>query len=164
MTSEARRRTVEWSDPMALAAKLEGRSGREFLDLLLKEGFPPPPIAVLLDFTLVEVADGRAVFEYHPHESHYNPLGSVHGGATAAVFDAALGCAIHTKIPAGSGYTTIELSVNYLRPVTKDTGTMRCVADTIHVGRTIATARAELRDQAGKLYAHATTTCAVFGR
>ena len=116
----------------------------------------------LLGFRLVEVEDGRAVFEGHPDFQHYNPFGVVHGGLAATMLDSALGCAVHSTLPAGDGFTTLELKVNLVRAISKDTGLLRAEARILHRGRTVATGDADLKDAAGKLYAHASTTCMIF--
>jgi uncharacterized protein (TIGR00369 family) len=105
---------------------------------------------------------GRAIFQGRPLERHYNPLGTVHGGWFATLLDSAVGCAVHTAMPAGRSYTTLELKVNMLRALTNKVELVRAEGRTIHVGGQVATAEARLVDAAGKLYAHATTTCLVF--
>lgn len=111
---------------------------------------------------MIEIGPGKAVFTFLPAEYHYNPIGSVHGGIASTLLDSALGCAVHTTLPAGAAYTTLELHVNFLRPLTRETGLIRCEGEIIHSGRTVATAQARLVDAAGKLYGHATTTCMIF--
>ena len=134
-------------------------SGIEFLRNLA--GGPPLPLGELLGFRLVEVDEGRAVFELDPHERLYNPIGSVHGGVLATVCDSALGCAVHSMLPAGVGYTTLEVKVNFVRRVTADAGVLRCEASVLSLGGRTATATANVLDPAGRLVAHATTTCLV---
>jgi len=107
-----RERVIRWQDPKALAATARGTTGREFLEALAAGRLPPPPIASLIDFTLTEVGDGRVVLALAPHESHYNPIGSVHGGVIATVLDTVMGCAVHSTLPAGRGYTTLEIKVS----------------------------------------------------
>jgi uncharacterized protein (TIGR00369 family) len=137
-------------------------SGIEYLRAMMDGDLPGPPIVALLGFGFVEIEEGRVVFECEPAEYHYNPIGSVHGGLACTLFDSAMGCAVHTELPAGVGYTTVELKVNFLRPITTDTGRLLCEGTTIHVGGRIATAEARLTDESGRLYGHATTTCMVF--
>ena len=100
--------------------------------------------------------------ELRPDESQYNPIGSVHGGIIATVLDSVMGCAVHTKLPVGRGYTTLEIKVNYLRAVRDASGVMRAIGTVIHLGRQTAMAEARLVDEHGKLYAQSTTTCMVF--
>ena len=123
---------------------------------------PRAAIASLLGFDLVEVGEGFAAFECQPGERHYNPNGTVHGGLACTLLDSAMGCSIHSTLPAGMAYTTLELKVNLVRPITGGTGRLRCEARLIHAGRRIATAEGKLIDPTGKLYAHGTTTCMIF--
>ena len=161
-STDARTRTITWHDPMPGAASARTMSGLDYMHALLAGKFPPPPISVLLNFRLSEVAEGHAIFTCEPAEYHYNPIGSVHGGLIATLLDSALGCAVHTTLPAGAGYTTVELHVNLVRPLTVDTGEIRCEAHVLHAGKRLATAQAKVTDLAGRLYGHGTTTCLVF--
>ncbi len=142
--------------------RVAGKTGLEIMQALLAGELPFPHIAQTLDFSLVEVAAGKAVFQGTPQLMHYNPLGTVHGGWFATLLDSALGCAVHTTMPAGYGYTTAELSVNIVRAATTRTGPLRAIGTVIHVGRQLATAEGRIVDPDGKLYAHGTTTCLVF--
>ena len=157
-----RQRTVVWKDPTVNARAAERMSGLEFLGAMQKGELPLPPICELVGFEPAEIEEGRVVFECVPAECHYNPIGAVHGGLACTLFDSAMGCAVHTMLPAGVGYTTVELKVNFLRPITLQTGRLRCEGTTIHVGGHIATAEARLLDTSSKLYGHATTTCMIF--
>ena len=126
---------------------------------------PPPPISRTLRFGLVEVEEGRAVFEGHPGEEHYNPIDVVHGGYAATLLDSAMGCAVHTTLRAGTGYTTLTLETKYVRPITTDTGTVQAEGWVVHRGRRQATTEARLvAAESGKLLAHATGTCMIFER
>ena len=156
-----RKRTVTWQNPQEAAAAAQEVSGLAYLQGMVEGRFPAPPIADLMNFALTEVEERRAVFEVEPAEYHYNPGGAVHGGLAATLCDSAMACAIQSTLPAGTFSTTIELHVNYLRPVTTETGRLRCVGEVIHCGRQVATAEARLVDEDGKLYAHATTTCLI---
>ncbi|HEU4455396.1 MAG TPA: PaaI family thioesterase [Longimicrobium sp.] len=156
-----RTRTIEWDDPLAGAERGMRMSGLEYMRALIAGEIPAPPIAHSLGFTLAEVGEGRAVFAMEPAEYHYNPIGVVHGGVAATLLDSAMGCALHTTLPAGVGYTTLELKINYLRPMTRDTGPVRAEATIINAGRTTALVEARLVDSAGKLLAHATSTCMI---
>lgn len=130
--------------------------------LAIKTGdLPPPPIAELIGFDLVEVDEGRAVFALDPAERHYNPLGTVHGGIAATLLDSAMGCAVHTTVPEDAGYTTLELKVNYVRSITEATGRIVAIGTVLHRGRTVATAEGRLEDADGRLLAHATCTCLI---
>lgn len=136
-------------------------SGLEYLQSIQDGINPLPPICQTLDFDPVSMEDGKAVFSVIPSEFHYNPIGVVHGGLLSTLCDSAMGCAIHTKLAAGVGYTTLELKVNLVRPVTAKTGKLICTGTVIHVGRSVATAEARVEDAQGKLYAHATSTCMI---
>ncbi len=160
--SADRARTVTWDDPLIGARTAPTMSGLAYLQAIMRGELPPPPIARLMDFTLAELEPGRAVFTVTPAEYHYNPIGVVHGGLAATLCDSAMGCAIQSTLPAGAGYTTLELKVNFVRALTTQTGLVRCEATVIHGGRQVATAEARVVDSAGKLYAHATTTCLIF--
>ncbi|HWD22695.1 MAG TPA: PaaI family thioesterase [Burkholderiales bacterium] len=155
--------TVSWSDPAALAAAAAAMSGLEFLRAICDGRLPAPPIARLLGFRLVEVDAGHAAFEVMPGEQHYNPIGLVHGGLAMTLLDSAMGCAVHTRMPAGGGYTTLEAKTNLTRPITAQTGLLRAVGKVLHAGARVATAEGRLVDSSGKLYAHASTTCMVLG-
>src|SRR5215212_6685731 len=159
---ETRTRTVSWEDPRALMEAGRNLSGLEYLQRIAEGSLPRPPISALMNFGLAELGHGRAVFTVEPAEYHYNPIGVVHGGLAATLLDSAMGCAVHSTLPAGAGYTTLEIKVNYVRPMTAETGEVRCEARVIHVGGRTATAEGRVTDAAGKLYAHATTTCLIF--
>lgn len=152
---------VEWSDPQALASASRSMAGIDFLRAMIEGRLPPPPIAQLLGFRLVEVAAGHAVFECAPSEKHYNPIGVVHGGLAMTLLDSAMGCSVQTMMPSGSGYTTLEAKTHLVRAITSATGTLRAVGKLVHAGSRVATAEGRLEDQNGKLYAHASTTCLV---
>ena len=147
-----------------LHAVARGRemSGLEHMQALIAGEIPPPPIAELMGFTLVSVEEGRALFRGEPGEQHLNPIGSVHGGFAATLLDSALGCAVHTTLPAGIGYTTLELSVNLVRGITPATGPVLSEGHVLHLGRRTATAEAQLKaEDGGALLAHAKTTCLI---
>ena len=157
----SRTRVITWEDPTATVQTGKAISGTAYLKALQSGELPPPPIAVLMDMWITEVSEGRVVFAAEPAEYHYNPLGTVHGGVMATLLDSALGCVVQSMLPAGTSYTTLELKVNYLRPLTAKTGTVYCEGKIIHVGGRIATAEGRLSDAGGKLYAHGTTTCII---
>ena len=153
---------ITWRDPyLALEAGRE-MSGLEYMQKLIAGEFPPPPIAELMDMRLIEVEDGRAVFRGMPGEQHLNPIGSVHGGFAATLLDSALGCAVHTTLSAGVGYSTLELAVNLVRGITPATGPVLAEGTVVHAGRRTATAEARLTaEDGGALLAHAKTTCLI---
>ena len=136
--------------------------GLTFLKKLIDGTYPAPPIAQTLGFELIDVEHGRATFEGLPEFRHYNPIGTVHGGFAATLLDSALGCAIFSTLGQGDAWTTLELKLNFVRAMSKDTGPVRAEGRVIHRGRTVATSEGDLKDGAGKLYAHATTTCMIF--
>jgi uncharacterized protein (TIGR00369 family) len=136
--------------------------GLGFLQTMIAGKLPAPPITQTLGFTLVEVEHGRAVFAGTPAFAYYNPINVVHGGWAATLLDSALGCAVMSTLAKGEAYTTLEIKVNLVRAITEDTGRVTSEARILYRGRTIGTAEAYLRDEAGKLYAHGTTTCAIF--
>jgi uncharacterized protein (TIGR00369 family) len=160
-TEPDRTLTVSWEDPRPIAEAARGLTGLKFLQKIAAGEVPPPPLASLLTFQLVEISEGHAVFAVEPKEYHYNPIGVVHGGLAATLLDSAMGCAVHSTLPAGAGYTTLEMKVNFVRAMTVDTGLVRAEAKVIHVGGRTATAEGRVIDEAGKLYAHATTTCLI---
>lgn len=141
---------------------LSSLSGLEFLQRIGDGRLPGPPIAALFGFRPAEVESGRAVFVGTPAARHYNPIGSVHGGYAATLLDSCMACAVHSKLKAGQGYTTVELKVNYVRQLSTDTGEVRAEGKIIHFGRQIASAEGRLTDARGRLLAHGTTTCLVF--
>jgi uncharacterized protein (TIGR00369 family) len=147
---------------LASPKMVAGKTGLEIMQAMLAGELPYPHIADTLDFSLVEVELGKAVFQGTPQLKHYNPLGSVHGGWYATLLDSALGCAVHTTLPAGRAYTTAELGVNIVRAASAKTGPLRAIGTVLHSGRQLATAEARIVGPDGKLYAHATTTCLVF--
>lgn len=144
------------------AETLKSHDGLAFLTAIVTGALPQPPIGQVLGFHLIEADNGCAVFEGLPEFRHYNPIGSVHGGFAATLLDSALGCAIFSTLHKGDTWTTLELKLNYVRAMTKDTGPVRAQGRVIHRGRTVATSEGDIRDRAGKLYAHATTTCMIF--
>jgi uncharacterized protein (TIGR00369 family) len=135
--------------------------GLEYLQAMERGALPPPPIMQLLNIGFQSSEEGRVVFSVEPAEYHYNPIGMVHGGLAATLCDSAMGCAIQSTLPAGVGFTTLELKINYVRPLTAATGLVLCEGKVINVGGRVATAEARVTDRAGKLYAHATTTCLI---
>jgi uncharacterized protein (TIGR00369 family) len=137
-------------------------SGLAFLRKLLDATYPAPPISEACDLWLVEVAEGRVVFEAKPSARFYNPMGTMHGGWISAVLDSAMGCAVHSMLKAGQAYTTVELKLNFVRPLLEETGIVRCEGKIVHAGNRMATAEGRLTDAAGKLIAHGSETCMVF--
>jgi uncharacterized protein (TIGR00369 family) len=156
-----RRKEVRWHDPTALAAEATRLSGREFLEAIVDGRLPPPPIAELLGMRLVSVGDGEALFECEPDESVWNPIGSVHGGWLCTLLDSAGGCAIHSTLPAGAGYSSVEIKVSFLKALRADAGLIQVTGRVLRVGRRMGFAEAHARNAAGELVGHATTSAAI---
>jgi uncharacterized protein (TIGR00369 family) len=149
---------------MVTLAAAVNASGLDYLRALASGAVPPPPMVLLMNLEIVSVERGRIAFSGTPGEEHYNPHGSVHGGWASTFFDTALGCSVHSMLDAGFVYTTLDLHVNFVRPITRETGRLRCEANVLHFGRRIATAEARLLSGDGTLYGHATTTCLILPR
>ena len=161
MTTMNRSLTVTWDDPKAAHAAGTKLSGIEYRRELIAGRIAPPPIMKLLGYRLARVEEGLAVFECEPGEQHYNPIGVVHGGLAMTLLDSAMGCCVHTRLPLGKGYTTLEVKINLVRAITAQTGTLRATGRVIHFGGKTATAEGRIEDAQGKLYAHGTTTCII---
>ncbi|MBV1938587.1 MULTISPECIES: PaaI family thioesterase [Streptomyces] len=157
-----RTRTYEWEDPALLAEAAGRMTGMDFLRELQAGKLPGPPIGATVDFTLDEVEPGRAVFSLMPGEEHYNPIGSVHGGVFATLLDSAAGCAVQSTLPQGMAYTSLDLTVKFLRRITVDTGRVRAIGTVVNRGRQTALAQAQLVDATDRLLAHATSSCLLF--
>ena len=149
-------------DPREVAEKGLQLSGMAYIEAIFAGELPPPPIAELMGFYGVLAEPGRAVFEMEPGPQHYNPIGSVHGGVALTLLDSAMGCAVHTLLEPGVGYTTLEVKTNFVRPIKSDTGLIRCEGIVIHKGSRVVTAEGKVTDAGGKLLAHGTTTCLIF--
>lgn len=158
--AELRARRIEFG--VARPEQAAGLTGLELFEAMFAGTLPAPPIGRTLNYLLVEVAPGHAEFQGQPLFDHYNPLGSVHGGWVATLLDSCVACAIHTLLPAGRAYTTLELKVNYVKALTHRVPLVRAVGDVIHAGKTVATAEGRLVGPDGTLYAHASTTCLIF--
>lgn len=152
---------VSWDDPSVTAGQVGRTSGLEFLEAVRDGLLPAPPIARLLGFDLTLVEDGRAQFTLDPGEQHYNPIGSVHGGVYATLLDSAAGCCVHSTLPAGVGYTSLDLQVKFLRPMTTATGPVVAEGRVVHRGSRTMLAEVTLTDGRGRLLATATSSCLV---
>lgn len=155
-------RVVEWEDPAPGVAVMPTMSGLDYLRTMIAGELPPPPITAHMDMRLVDVAVGSATFVCEPHASHYNPIGTVHGGLVCTLLDSALGCAVQTTLAQGQGYTSIEIKVNYLRPVFADGGVLTCVGTVTKPGNRVAFADGVVTDASGKVVATATGSLLVF--
>jgi uncharacterized protein (TIGR00369 family) len=147
---------------VARPEQVAGKSGLQLFEAMLAGELPAPPIGQTLDFLLVEAEVGRAVFQGRPLARHYNPMGGVHGGWFATLLDSAVGCAVHSTLGAGRGYTTAELKINIVRPLSERVPLVRAEGKVIHLGSHMATAEGRMTGPDGKLYAHASTTCFLF--
>ena len=147
---------------VARPEQVGGMNGLQTLQAMLRGELPYPPIARTLAFQLVEVGEGTAIFQGAPGPDHFNPMGGIHGGWYATLLDSALGCAVHTMMPAGRGYTTAELGINLVKAIGSKVQRVRAEGRVLHCGRQLATAEARLVGPDGTLYAHGTTTCLVF--
>jgi uncharacterized protein (TIGR00369 family) len=159
-----RERSYTWTDPTEIASAAREVDGLTFLRRLAAGEIPPAPIATTLGMTLEEVEEGRVVFGFEPAEFHYNPIGSVHGGVYATLLDSACGCVVQSALPAGARYTSLDLTVKFLRGLDVGSGRVRCEGRLIHMGRSTALAEARLTDGADRLCAYATSSCMIMRR
>lgn len=159
-----RQKTVTWYDPLKAAAHSAGMSGIEHLRAIMNGSLPPPPIAAHFDFGPSSVEPGKVTFTCTPDESAYNPIGLIHGGLVCTLLDSVTGCAVQSTLPAGVGYTSIEIKVNYLRPVHGHTGEMVAHGWVTKPGRRVAFAEGDVCDAEGKLLATASSTCLIMER
>ncbi|WP_018156507.1 PaaI family thioesterase [Demetria terragena] len=157
-----RERTHTWSDPRILARAAGELDGIEFLNQISGGELPLPPVSSTTGIMPVEAGDGWAVFEMEPAEWHFNPIGSVHGGILSTIADSALGCAVQTRLPAGTGYTSLDLTIKFTRAANLDSDLLRCRGDVVTMGRRTATAEATIVDAKGRTVAHAMATCLLF--
>lgn len=155
-------RTITWEDPAISARDAGAMSGLDYLESIRAGRIKPPPVAVLLGYRLCEVEVGRAVFELEPAEYHYNPFACVHGGIASTLLDTAMTAAVLSTLPVGSSCSTLEIKVNFIRPISDQTGLLRCEGTVLHSGSRIATAEGRLTNDQNRLFAHATNTCIVF--
>jgi uncharacterized protein (TIGR00369 family) len=157
-----REKTVTWDDPMTTALAGRGKVGLDFLRSMIAGEVPGPPIASLLGMALVDVDHGRAVFTLTPDESMYNPIGVVHGGVVCTLLDSALGCALHTTLPAGKGYTSVEIKVSYLKAVRPESGLLTATGRVVRAGSRLGFTEGEVIDASGAIVATATSTLLLF--
>jgi uncharacterized protein (TIGR00369 family) len=161
MTDQPNTRTLTWADPLETRDRIAALSGLEAMEAVRDGLIPPPPIAETMGFTLAEVEPGRVTFECRPGPELYNPIGAVHGGLACTLLDSAIGCAAHTTLQAGQGYTSIEISVKYLRPVSSEGGLLRATGFVTKPGRRVIFADGTLTDAAGRLVATASSALLV---
>ncbi|GAA2660781.1 PaaI family thioesterase [Paractinoplanes durhamensis] len=160
--TQDRTRTFGWSDPSVHASLIGRRSGLDHLQAMAKGELPAPPIMQLIDVASMEVEEGSVTVHLDPQEFHYNPLGGMHGGIISTLLDTAAACSVHSTLPIGIGYTSLDLTVKFLRPVTIATGRITCRGAVLQKGRRTALAAAQLTDTKGRLLAHATSSCLIF--
>ena len=160
-TDPSRTRTFDWADPAPPLEASRGLDGLSYLRALIDEELPPPPISRLMNFWMVSAEPGEVVFECEPGEYHYNPLGMVHGGLACTLLDTVVGCAAHTTLPAGVGYTSIDLNVSYLRPILATTGLLRARGRVVKGGSRVIFAEGVLEDASGTALATATSSLLV---
>lgn len=158
---DPRSRTFRWADPAQFSEPISKMSGLDFMRAFVSGQLPPPPFMELLGVRIVSVTPGSVSFEFEPTEFMYSPLGNVHGGIVTVMLDTAMGCSFHTTLPPGVGYTTLELKVSFLRPVTAKVGTLRAVGRILHSGSRVAVVEARLADKDDRPFAHSTSTLLV---
>jgi uncharacterized protein (TIGR00369 family) len=162
MADDARTRTITWTDPASTLWRVTTEHGLDVLRRVVAGQLPNSPMAQLMGLTLTEVSEGYAVFTAMPAEYHYNPAGVTHGGFAATLLDSAMGCAVYSTVRPPTNYTTVELKVNLLKPITAKTGLVLGMGRVLHRGRRTAVAEGRLEDASGGLLAHATTTCLIY--
>jgi uncharacterized protein (TIGR00369 family) len=158
-TTRQRTRTVSWDDPTIAVDVARTMSGIDYLRAMLRGDVAPPPVSSLIGMEIVAAEEGRVVLSLVPDEYHYNPMGTVHGGIATTLLDSAMGLALVSTLPIGTGFTTLELKVNFARPLTHATGPVECTGTLINAGSRIVLAEARITDAAGRLFAHGTSTC-----
>jgi len=157
-----RKRTIFWDDPNVSARDAALISGLDYLKGIKDGRISPPPIAMLVGYKILKVDRGYTVYELDPNEYHYNPFATVHGGIISTLLDTTMTASVLSTLGKGVSCSTAEIKVNFIRPVTVDTGTLRCEAKPIHIGNRLATAEGKLKDKKDNLYAHAVSTCFIF--
>ncbi|MBM2622309.1 PaaI family thioesterase [Actinoplanes sp. LDG1-06] len=158
----ARTRTFSWTDPTLHASMIGRSTGLELLRAMADGSLPAPPIMDLIDLAAMEVTEGSVTLRLDPQEFHYNPLGTMHGGVISTLLDTAAACSVHSTLPAGVGYTSLDLNVKFLRPVTLKSGRLACTGSVLQSGRRTALAEARLVDGSGRLVAQAMSSCMLF--
>jgi uncharacterized protein (TIGR00369 family) len=158
-----RTKTISWDDPQkSKRDALSAVSGLDYLKAIKEGRISPPPVAGLVGYTICEVDNGYAAFELDPGEHHYNPFATVHGGILSTLLDTAMTASVLSALPKGVSCTTIEIKVNFIRPVSSDTGILTCEARPLHLGKKLATVEGKIKDNKGVLYAHGSSTCSIF--
>ena len=154
--------TITWDDPKTSTRDSQSISGLDYLNSIKSGKISPPPIARLVGYRISEIAHGHAVFELEPAEYHFNPFATVHGGIATTLLDTAMTAAVLSTLSKGFGCSTLEIKVNFIRPISIKTGKVSCEAGIIHLGKSIATAEGKVMNSEGRLYAHGVSTCVIF--
>ncbi len=162
MNQVNRERTITWEDPQKSMRDASAISGLDYLKSIIDEIISPPPVASLVGYKISEVDNGFAVFELKPQEFHYNPFSTVHGGILTTLLDTTMTASVLSTLSIGVSCSTVELKVNFIRPVSSKTELLRCEARPVHVGKNLATVEGKLKDSNGKLFAHGVSTCSIF--
>ncbi|MCP4118032.1 MAG: PaaI family thioesterase [Desulfobacteraceae bacterium] len=162
MENVERKRTIIWDDPKNSARDAASISGLDYLKAIKDGKISPPPVAMLLGYKLYDVENGHAVFELAPGEHHYNPFATVHGGIISTLLDTTMTASVLSTLQKGLSCSTVEIKMNFVRPITAKTEVLRCEARPIHVGKRLATVEGRLKDKNGVLYAHGVSTCSIF--
>ena len=162
MESIDRKKTVIWQDPKNNTRDVANTSGLDYLRAIKNDKIAPPPVAMLIGYKISYVENGYVVYEFDPKEYHYNPFSSVHGGIISTLLDTAMTASVLSTLTKGTNCSTVEIKVNFVRPVTSECGTLKCEAQPLHIGKNIATVEGKLKDKNGKLYAHGVSTCSIF--
>jgi uncharacterized protein (TIGR00369 family) len=162
MDHNDRKKTVTWQDPKTNKRDIANTSGLDYLKAIQNKAMAPPPVAMLIGYKITHIEKGYVEYEMTPAECHYNPFSSVHGGILSTLLDTAMTASVLSTLPKGANCSTVEIKINFVRPVTSGCGALKCVAKPYHLGRSLATAEGRLIDRNGKLYAHGTSTCSIF--
>lgn len=162
MVKVDRNKIITWDDPKSCTRDAANITGLDYLKSIKNGNLNPPPVAMLVGYKIIDVAYGHAIYELNPEEYHYNPFSSVHGGIISTLLDTAMTASVLSTLQKGIICSTIEIKVNFTRPVTSGTGRLRCEAKPLHVGKRIATVEGKIKGNDGRLYAHGTSTCSLF--
>ncbi|NNG01126.1 MAG: PaaI family thioesterase [Desulfobacteraceae bacterium] len=157
-----REKMITWEDPKTSSRQTDSMAGLEYLQGILNGRISPPPVAMLIGYRIQDVSEGHVVFEIMPEECHYNPFGTVHGGIISTLLDTAMTASVLSTLPRGRSCSTVEIKLNFVRPVSIKNGVLRCDAEPIHLGRRLATAQGRITDSKGNLCAHGINTCSIF--
>ena len=157
-----REKTIVWSDPIKSMRDAFETSGLEYLNAIKDGQINAPPVAALVGYKIIEVQNGFAVFELNPEEFHYNPFSTVHGGILSTLLDTTMTASVLSTLPIGASCATVEIKVNFIKPVTEQTEILNCEAKPIHIGKRLATAEGKVKDRNNNLIAHGVSTCSIF--